>query len=98
MKCSVCYRSLDSKLDTFGDLAFPLCWGCYAEMHSGSEAIYGLGPHHHDLSKTGSLVGSTVFDGLPEKNEAGEYVIDGNVFIPDPDTPGLGVWVYRGWR
>jgi hypothetical protein len=101
IKCSVCQRPLANGLDTFGLAHFPSCWDCYAEGNGQGETIYGLGPHHHDLSKTGTLIGSTVFDPLPEPNEQGEYVIDGDVFIPDPDAPGLGVWVIRplpGWR
>jgi len=101
MKCSICEKQLENDLDTFGDIAFPLCWNCYAEVNGQSETVYGLAPHHHDLSKTGSIIGSTVFDELPEKDENGEYVIDGDVFMPDSDAPGLGIWVLKplpGWR
>lgn len=45
---------------------------------------YGLAPHKHDLRKTGSLIGSTVFtnEPLPEN------------FEPDPDDPGGKIGTY----
>lgn len=45
---------------------------------------YGLAPHNHDLSKTGCVVGSTVFTGepLPEN------------FEPDPDDPDGKIGTY----
>ena len=101
--CDHCDKPLTGGLDTYG---WPgnLCWDCYAEWNSqtvAGRAYYGLGPHHHDLSITGSIIGSTVLDPLPEPNADGEYIIDNQVFIPDPDAPGLGIWEYRplpGWR
>ncbi len=46
---------------------------------------YGLKPHTHDLSKTGSLIGSTIFDKeekLPDN------------FQPDSECPGMGTYLY----
>jgi len=46
---------------------------------------YGLRPHNHDLSKTGSFVGSTVIDWeapLPKN------------FEPDPDDPACGTYTH----
>jgi hypothetical protein len=55
----------------------------------GTQPYYGLGPHHHDLTITGMLIGSTVFDAQDDPN-----------FTSDPDAPGLGVWHYKskGWQ
>lgn len=100
--CSVCAKPLTNGLDTFGDVHNPMCWDCWAESNAGGDAgYYGLAPHHHDLSITGSLIGSTVFDPLPERDVNGDYRIDNRIFTPDPTAPGLGFWDYDtppGWR
>lgn len=101
--CTACATTLHNGTDTFGDVGCPFCWDCYAALNGerGSPGYYGLAPHHHDLTITGSIIGSTVFDPLPEPNENGEYVIGNRVFFPDPHALGLGVWEYRplpGWR
>jgi hypothetical protein len=46
---------------------------------------YGLRPHHHDLSHTGSFIGSTVIDWMEPlpKN-----------FEPDPDDPAMGTYTH----
>jgi hypothetical protein len=65
-QCWKCEKPLSGGTDTFG---WPgdECWNCYAELKSmEGETWYGLAPHHHDLSITGSIIGSTVFDPLPE--------------------------------
>jgi hypothetical protein len=64
-------------------------------------SYYGLAPHHHDLSITGSYIGSTIFDPLPEPTANGEYEIDNMTYTPDPQTPGMGFWEGKplpGWR
>lgn len=103
--CTACETQLLGGSDTFGDVGCVFCWKCYSELVGGDGpeggSVYGLGPHHHDLTITGSIIGSTVFDPLPEPNADGEYVIGNQLFIPDPDAPGLGTWVSRplpGWR
>jgi hypothetical protein len=104
--CDLCDKPLTGGTDTFG---WPgnLCWNCYAECNAngGDPELgdyYGLAPHHHDLSITGSLIGSTVFDPLPERDANGEYHIAAQqTFVPDPDVSGLGTWHYDtplGWR
>ena len=104
--CAACEVALTGGVDTFG---WPesFCWNCYASLNGeggiGPEGggYYGLAPHHHDLSITGTMIGSTVFDPLPEPNADGEYIVGTMVFIPDPSAPGLGFWDYRslpGWR
>lgn len=90
MNCVVCGQELTGRLDTFGARDAPMCWTCHSEMASeGTQPYYGLGPHHHDLTITGSYIGSTVFDAQDDPE-----------FMPDPDAPGLGVWYPKalGWR
>jgi hypothetical protein len=105
--CSVCGKPIQGT-EIFGRDDCPKCWLCYSENAGSDEpepeddVWYGLAPHHHDLTRTGSVLGSTVFDPLPEPNEKGEIVLaDGTVFVPDPDAPGCGTY-YRnrpaGWR
>lgn len=100
--CTACRKQLLGGTDTFGDVNCPFCWNCYSSLQGESgESIYGLGPHHHDLTITGHMIGSTVFDPLPEPNADGEYEIDDMIFWPDPEALGLGVWTYKvipGWR
>jgi len=98
-----CGKPLTGGIDTFGDVGENLCWDCYAQRNAEwYDTVYGLGPHHHDLSKTGSFIGSTVMEPLPEPDEDGRHIFpDGREFIPDPDAPGLGTWITSappGWR
>lgn len=101
--CTACQNPLANATDTFGDVYSPFCWECYSALNgeSGGNGYYGLAPHHHDLSITGSMIGSTIFDPLPKPNACGEYIVGNMAFIPDPSVPGLGFWDYRplsGWR
>lgn len=112
-QCTACEKALEGNTDTFG---WPgnFCWNCYAELNCNGGCLeggsyYGLAPHHHDLTLTGHMIGSTVFDPLPEPNAvadagrstaavgtgSGEYIIDNMTFSPDPLAPGMGVWEYR---
>ena len=62
--------------------------------HEGT-AWYGLAPHKHDLSLTGSIVGSTVFDLLPEPPSLeGSYWMDSHKawFTPDDEDGTMGMW------
>jgi len=43
--------------------------------------IYGLGPHKHDLSKTGTFIGSTVMTEDKPNN-----------FRESKEEPGMGLW------
>ena len=90
MRCTVCGCELTGGLDTFGAHDLLMCWDCHSEIASeAAQPYYGLGPHHHDLTITGSFIGSTVFDAQDDPN-----------FTPDPDAPWLGVWHHkaRGWQ
>ena len=46
---------------------------------------YGMAPHMHDMNKTGSAIGSTVF--LPRSEWPDN-------FDPDPDAEGCGTWTH----
>jgi hypothetical protein len=46
---------------------------------------YGVAPHTHDMSKTGSVIGSTVI--LPESEWPDN-------FEPDKDVPGCGTYTH----
>lgn len=105
--CTACQKPLANATDTFGDVDCPFCWECYGALNGeggmGPEGMpceyYGLAPHHHDLSITGSMIGSTVLDPLPEPSQFGEYIIGNQIFTPT--EPGMGIWSYRplpGWR
>lgn len=98
LHCVVCHKPLAGGLDTYGDVGQELCLEHWLELCRASEAVertwYGLAPHHHDLTVTGSIIGSTVYDPLPaQKTEGGEYEIEpGLYFWPDPEAPRGGMW------
>jgi len=100
--CTLCDVPLRNATDTFGEWNYPMCWDCYAGLvGENEETWYGLAPHHHDLTITGSVIGSTVFDPLPERGVNGEYDLGDRTFMPDPEAPGCGVWtrkIMAGWR
>lgn len=104
LNCTGCQKPLGNGLDTFGDVGCEFCWDCYGALNGESgpgHDYYGLAPHHHDLSITGSMIGSTVLDPLPQPNSCGAYEIGNTTFFPDPEAQGLGVWSHRplpGWR
>ena len=104
MKCTFCDKPLTGGLDTFGLYGEEACWECYAkraagELHDETEEVwYGLAPHHHDLSITGGVMGSTVIDPLPT---GGEIDLGDTTLMPDPEAPGLGTYqrkIMPGWR
>lgn len=90
MTCSDCGQPLTGRLDTFGLPGEPLCWDCYAQRNAeAGEPVYGLGPHVHHIDEEGRLT-TTFLDQSPTEE-----------FMPDPDAPGLGVWMppsLPGWR
>lgn len=102
-QCYICGKPLTGGTDTFG---WPddLCWDCYVEFQAGceGESYYGLAPHHHDETITGSLIGSTVYDSLPESMPCGGYDLGYATLIPDPEMDGkAGIWTPKplpGWR
>lgn len=64
------------------------CDHCGADGDDVSECIYpyyGVAPHKHDLSKTGSYIGSTVV--LPESEWPDN-------FSPDFEDPSCGIYTH----
>lgn len=105
-QCCICEKRLTGGLDTFGDPQLGLgefceqCWRDFQDnMPEGDfSSWYGLAPHHHDFDLTGSIFGSTVFDGIPEDNRDADgwyKVEEGLYFRPDPEAPGCGEWEDR---
>ena len=95
MKCISCGVELKNEIDTFGDHGHEMCWDCWATEEGHDNQWYGMAPHHHNLAVTGSFIGSTVLDPLPEPNEHGEYWIAdmGAWFKPDDEVDGAqGMW------
>lgn len=99
MNCSLCNKPLSGGMDTFGEVGQEMCWDCYSSLliEGEEEEItewYGMAPHHHDFAVTGTYIGSTVLDPLPEPNANGEYEIEPGLFFrPDPEVDGaMGTW------
>jgi hypothetical protein len=98
--CAFCDVPVSGGRDTYGDLYYPICFDCHWGMFSGGDDFqdwYGVAPHVHDLSRTGSMIGSTVLMDISAQLSAnGEYDCGGGVFFrPDPDATGLGVYSRR---
>lgn len=99
MNCRRCGTRLYNDLNTYGNPGNEQCWACWSEQldyeYDDGESWYGLAPHHHDTGITGSLIGSTVFDPLPDLPEGEiEYEIEpGLFFMPDSEVDGTaGIW------
>ena len=90
-KCTHCEKELTAPIQEYGPGDYPLCWDCWTADDEGEE-WYGLAPHGHDLTRTGSFIGSTVFKPMGEPNADGVYILDGGntVFTPDPEDPCMG--------
>ena len=104
LKCTCCEKPLSGGIDTFGDIGQEMCWTCYSECSGMGEPVeqswYGLAPHHHDLSITGGIIGSTVLEPLSQyKLVNGEYEIEPNLhFMPDYEegiNGAMGTWTRR---
>jgi len=96
-QCEQCGKPI-ANFETFGNVNEQLCWDCYSEIFDAEseQEWYGVGPHKHDLSITGSIIGSTVHDDLSQYEKVnGWYQIEpGLYFWPDPDprAAGCGIW------
>lgn len=89
--------SLDAWADTFGDIGAEVCEDCWYELPENDDNWYGMAPHSHDLTLTGSYIGSTVLSPLPEPDKNGVYAVDGLYFVPDDEVEGAqGMW-YRNY-
>ena len=78
----------------------PTCLSCYLELsamsdHEQQESWYGLAPHIHDLTLTGSFIGSTVMTPLPALTGS-EVDLGWGWFVPDEDAPGMGIYTPYG--
>ena len=99
MICDLCSAELKETWDAYGDVGQTLCVDCWHGLTieaQGFDEVFGLPPHHHDLSITGSIIGSTVDDPLPEKKTPGGWygLGDGAFFKPSdaPEDGGMGTW------
>ena len=95
LHCTICTTPLTGGLDTYGDVGAELCIDCWYDLPEQLEpdSWYGMAPHHHDLERTGSYIGSTVFDPLPEPDANGVYKVGSLYFVPDEEVGGdQGVW------
>lgn len=96
--CQGCAYKFKHEWEIYGAVGDSLCADCYFDMISsaqGYEEWYGLAPHGHDMNRTGSIIGSTVFKPLPDKvDENGWYDLgNGTFFWPDPEVgPYMGIW------
>lgn len=93
--CFACGKGFTARIQEYGPADTPMCWDCWtAEAKEQEEEWYGLAPHTHDLKRTGSFIGSTVFESLGDPNADGVYILDdGNtIFTPDPEDPCLGTY------
>lgn len=100
--CVACKKELKHPADIWGDVGQELCVDCYWSIATDDdddfiEYVYGVGPHHHDFTLTGSWIGSTVDDPLPDNEQDGWHWIENQKawFRPDPEVPGLGTWRYK---
>ena len=78
----------------------PTCLSCYLELsamscHEQQESWYGLAPHIHDLTLTGSFIGSTVMTPLPALT-GGAVDLGWGWFTPDEEAPGMGIYSLYG--
>jgi len=93
----MCGDRIDKLFQQYGDIGNEVCIICWLKFGGDSDAIpeswYGLAPHKHAYDENGNVViGGTEMLPLPERNEYGEYIIDGLIFTPDDSTPGMGYW------
>jgi len=68
--------------DELNSLALEKLMGICKECH-GQPLRYGMAPHHHDIKRTGSIIGSTVL--VPKESWPKN-------FSPDPEEEGAGIY------
>lgn len=100
--CTSCGDPIPDERSTYGDPGYYFCWSCHWELQGqwrSSYPMYGVAPHTHDLSRTGTFIGSTVLSALPPADATGWIDCTfmgppwvGVGFKPDPDAPGLGTY------
>lgn len=105
LKCERCGIELSGGLDTFGDIGHELCQDCWYEWEEETNGVsyYGMAPHIHDLTITGSYIGSTImldYKAISKQDERGRYWIeDRNMWFTPDYEPGVdgyqGMWEER---
>lgn len=102
MQCYRCQIELNNDIDTYGDVGQEMCADCWYEWYEEQNGMeyYGLAPHVHDMSITGSLIGSTVMLDYSDakRDERGRYWIENMQmwFTPDDEVDGhMGMWEER---
>ena len=100
--CHFCEAVIARPQENWGEWNSPTCLRCYTELsamsdHEPEESWYGIAPHTHDLTLTGSFIGSTVLTPLPAPTQGGRRVDLGwGWFVPDEDAPGMGIYSLYG--
>lgn len=103
INCHMCGVELHNDTDTYGYHGSELCADCWYEQDEQENGVYyyGAAPHFHDLSRTGSFIGSTVFEdykATSKRDERGRYWIESRQmwFTPDDEVGGdAGMWEER---
>ena len=98
--CHFCEAVIARPQENWGQWNSPTCLSCYLELsamscHEQQESWYGLAPHIHDLTLTGSFIGSTVMTPLPALT-GGAVDLGWGWFTPDEEAPGMGIYSLYG--
>ena len=96
LTCHFCKAAIARPQENWGERNSPTCLSCYTELsaisdHEPQESWYGVAPHTHDLTLTGSFIGSTVMTPLPALTN-GSVDLGWGWFTPDDESPGMGVY------
>ncbi len=94
--CHFCKAAIARPQENWGERNSPTCLPCFLGLsaisdHEPQESWYGLAPHTHDLTLTGSFIGSTVMTPLPALTN-GSVDLGWGWFTPDDESPGMGVY------
>ena len=109
LTCHFCKAAIARPQENWGERNSPTCLRCFLDLsaisdHEPQESWYGvapedfwygLAPHTHDLTLTGSFIGSTVMTPLPALTN-GSVDLGWGWFTPDVDAPGMGVYSLYG--
>ena len=96
--CHFCEAAIARPQENWGQWNSPTCLQCFLELsalsdHEPQECWYGIAPHTHDLTLTGSFIGSTVMTPLTALPALTNGAVDlgWGWFVPDEDAPGMGI-------
>ena len=100
--CHFCEAVIARPQENWGEWNSPTCLRCHTELsamsdHEPEESWYGIAPHTHDLTRTGSFIGSTVMTPPPALTQ-GLLALDygWGWFEMDKDDPWLGIYCLYG--